>query len=232
MIKFLKSFLYFPPPKEFGADSNTALPIDELRQSDDQFTWQDYYRELKKNFPIKFFMLKTLPDYIKYNIYYAALRPIKDAIYYLKCHLIPSKRYHLLSLVQPKTNTNDDYTYGWIDADNQILLANMNIVVSFVEDEIGLDNFKKRLAWLHANIESAQSYENESKILDIYNWWKFSRKELLRREAKLIDSWHGTKDAKVKQNEWEIYSELKERIKKEEQDMLKLLIDVREYMWT
>lgn len=241
---WLKKVFAFPPPTTYGAENDCALQIDLFKSSPEVFTWEDYYKVLRKNFPMKYLLLKKIPDTIIYNVYCPIAGVVKNVIYFVKCHTVPSKKYHLLSLSQPKTNTDDDYKYGWLDADHQMLFACMNILVDFVERERGIDAFIERLAWLKKESDKLSeedrpneydfqsAYDFEDKVFKIYTWWTVDRKNLLKEKLYMQNAWFAKTKTSNGDSIFKELNKLDERIHNEEQEMLKALVDVRGVMWT
>src|SRR5579863_10256158 len=124
-----------PTPSELGLCKDTehnALPMRFLT-SDAGPTWEDWQEIVKKNYPIRYFLAEELVPWIrqKYRKY------VTDPIYWIKCHLLPKHRYHLLDLRQPKSkHEGRPYRYGWIDSDTQMLYALFNILNNFVKHEM------------------------------------------------------------------------------------------------
>ena len=246
LLSKLKSILAFPPPKHYGAKSNTALPIEDFKNSENDYTWEKYRKDIKDEFPVKYFLLKQLPENLD-KVFYPIKHKVKDATYYVKCHLIPKHRYHSLSLVQPKTNTDDDYTYGWVDSDRQMLLACMNILVTFIEEEYGIKKFEEQIEFLKSEIKNRDAApENEKqyhwdcsehlkahqKMYDIYLWWKLDRKAALKHYSSDLDYWYKNRKTPVGDELHKKLNESEIEINKKEQEMLIELINIRQFMWT
>lgn len=246
LTKKFKSLLAFPPPTSYGADNDYALPIDDFKNTDNDYTWEMYYKDVKKDFPIKYFIVKLIPEVIN-DITFPVRSRIKDGIYFIKSHVIPSRRYHLLSLVQPKSGTNDDYTYGWIDSDHQMIFACMNILVSFIEEEYGIEEFKNHLEFLRSEVvkynlltdeqkrmewSCEQNLTAHQKMFDIYNWWKVDRKNILKKYDNDLTYWHNNRKTPIGNELHKNLNILEAEIKEKEQEMLIDLINVREFMWT
>lgn len=247
MKNIINKLLKFPPPTAYGGGSDIALPMDDFNHDPKLLTWEGYYKNLKKDFPIKYFILRQIPEFIQRKIWWTISKPIKDVFYYLKCQLVPNKRYHSLSLVQPKTNTDDDYTYGWIDADRQILLACMNILVKYVEKEVGTTKFQEHISYLLKESEKydalseedkklqynyREDYARNKKVLDIYMWWKYDRKLDLNKKKEYLDIWYNNRKNPIGDEHFKLLDEIECKILDEEQQMLKELLEVRSYMWT
>jgi hypothetical protein len=157
-------------------------------------------------------------------------RQVIDAIYFVKCHTLPSYMYHWLDLRNPQ------YEYGWKDADSKILFACFKVLSDFVEGEQGLNTLviqgpairNHHNEWCGKpgneredgqNCECLKTAEDADKIAEeirnLYHYWKTGR--AAAQEALNTDEW--TPDM---QAEFEA----------EEQRMLMKLIELRRYLWT
>lgn len=198
------------------------------------YCWEDYYVDLKKTYPIQYFFACTIADYFKFNVWIPITRPIKNAWYWLKCHIVPSHRYHMLDLRQ-----SNGYQYGWTDIDSRLTYANFNLLNKFVKDEI--DNF-----YCPSLEECNDEYHGASnktqrdtyfEILSIHNWWNVERFSEEKKVDELLHDWH---DRKHKQK---LFDDETDRLFKEHLDaqdqlleketqMLIRLIKVRKSLWT
>lgn len=70
--------------------------------------WEDWDVHMRRNYPVRYFLWETVP-----NALWPLWRSLKAAHYWLRCHLLPSCRYHLLDLrgVDPLST----YTHGYVD---------------------------------------------------------------------------------------------------------------------
>ncbi len=107
-------------------DYPSALPIKGLCQLDD-YTWEDWHKELKQTMPIRHFIVEDLYDKL------SSLKTLlyDDPKYYLRSHLIPSKRFHMLEMRSPQNG----YKWGWCDRSSLLLYAPFAILRDFVEKE-------------------------------------------------------------------------------------------------
>jgi hypothetical protein len=55
-------------------------------------------KEKPRKIPIRYFLSEELPFWWRVNV----VNPINKITYWLKSHLFPSRRYHILDLRQPK----------------------------------------------------------------------------------------------------------------------------------
>jgi hypothetical protein len=151
------------------------------------------------------------------------LRMPTHIYWWLKCHLHPKYMYHKLNLKQPlsKISNIDNYSYGWIDADTQILYANFNILNSFVENEL-------------PNLSSETEQKFYKEIRGLYKWWNIDRKESYRKNLILQDAWwnmRGLMPQAIVDNAWKEFQLAQEIFDAKEEEMLILLIKIRKYLW-
>src|SRR5271166_6608125 len=98
---FLQKLFKIPGPIELGRSKHDALPSREWTPDVEGYCWEDYDEEIKRLFPVKYFIANKVGDFIRYSIWLPITRPITDAIYWLKCYTLKSYRYHMLDLRQP-----------------------------------------------------------------------------------------------------------------------------------
>lgn len=230
MEKLWKIFK-LPSPRELGWThiKYNALPMRSFTHSSDKHTWEDWEELMKKEYPIRYFLAETLPV-----IFSRILRYLKNIVYWIACHTLPSFKYHYLDLRQPgnKEYGIDPYKYGWIDSDSQILYAIFNIFNSFMK--------KEGPYWYCPSEEDVQK---EPYLLDqrniwleakaIHYWWNVER---LRQHKKCEDElllWH---EARKKGDVTKISSSTLFKLEKErddkEDEMLVRLLKIRRYLWT
>jgi len=120
----INKLLNIPGPKELGLNSSNALPIKSFNKNND-VDWDDYDDLIKMRYPIRLFIEKSLIK-LKKRIW----NPVKEFSYYLKSHLHPKYRYHVLDLRQPALNEDehDYYRYGWADISDRMMYAMFNLL--------------------------------------------------------------------------------------------------------
>lgn len=213
-----------------------ALPMRPFCNKGD-YTWEDWREETKKKYPIRYFLTEEIPFWWRVKI----VMPIEDFTYWLRSHLLPSRRYHMLDLRQPepKKYENDHYRYGWIDANKQILYACFNILVNYIEKE-HKGKYQEYVKFQEESVE--HDLLDLREIWTIYQWWKVDRSNQLKNVDRALSEWH---DLLITTNNSEEmkevprlsvlkdrHSELEKEFNRTETEMLKRLIELREYMWT
>ena len=238
MLHFNKLFK-LPGPKDLGmSDSNNAMPSEYFRNNKEEYTWENYYARIKKEYPAKFFFASTVPQFFR-DCWLRFSRPCKDAHYWLVSHTI--RQYHWLDLRQPKVDYFS-YRYGWVEADTQMEYALFNILSNFVENQTkyshyyvpseedaakddGVDynyfGFKEQLA-------------NHKELMTIYNWWKKDYHEELAEHDHKLTEWSNARQAFAdnKEDLWKELVALDKRNSDKLDEMLIRLIKIRRTMWT
>lgn len=188
--------------------------------------WDIFHQQMKENHPIKYFLSETLPLRFRVDI----IMRIEEVFYFLRSHLVPSRRYHKLDLRQPKRGNYNQYRYGWLDASEQIFFANMNILVSFIEKEFGgYEEFLLRIEWLK---EEKYSCEGEIDLAQIYWWWHNTRYFDHLILDHMLDSWYECEEGKQKEMLFKLHTEEEARLNELDTEMLCLLMKRRGIMWT
>ena len=176
-----------------------------------------YEDKLNELYPVRYFLAYTLPKFVQRKI----IRNLSDFHYYIKCHVIPSHRFHILDLRQPhsKVNDIDYYSHGWMDVSDRMLLANFTLLSHFVEGE--LDSVQcPSLEEIAAKEGDEKTFLLESRkeyfeIVDLYRWWKEDRK---------IEAVQVKKAMKEDSKRWIVLDKL---FNDKEEEMLIRLIKIR-----
>jgi hypothetical protein len=231
--KWWKIF-HLPSPKELGwTDSEyNALPMRMFSQNNgNEHTWEDWEEKVREEYPFRYFMSETLPSWFRYRIQ----RPIKDAWYWIICHLLPSRRYHILDLRQPENKERglSGYKYGWIDSDTKMLYALFNILNKFVEDEVS--------NWYCPSEEEVQSephllYQRNNwlETKAIHYWWNVERIRQMKEHDDLLGQWSDAQKANAPETH-QLWDELKKADKAQEDkedEMIARLLKIRRSLWT
>lgn len=141
------------------------LPMREFGNPKNEYSWEDWEEERKKETPFKYFVFKTIPDK-----FWSSKRSVGEFFY--KVESLTWNRQHLID-IRPKNGESDNYRYGYLDTCEKILYANMNLLSDFVENS-GIHETMKYLAEDYGDgdrkaLERLEAYE---KALEIYEWWQ------------------------------------------------------------
>lgn len=247
MIYFKKLFK-FPGPKDLGmSDSNYAMPSRYFRNNNTEVYWEDYYEHLQKTYPLKFFIASTAPEFF-IDLWRDVSRPFKKFHYWFVSHTIPSRKYHLLDLRQPKTEADPyAYRYGWIDTDHQMEYAIKNLIVKFVEEEMPGSYFipsEEEVAkddGINLNYSGyKRQLDNHKEYMEIYKYFTVEQLQLEKNYDDLLSAWSNSKDfslADYRGNPataelWKRLGEA-EKIRDDKLDeMLHRAINIRKCLWT
>jgi hypothetical protein len=224
-----KKLFKLPSPKELGWAKENALPSRSFTPNCIGFTWEDWEEKMKSDYPIKYFIVKSLPNFIKYNIWFPVYRPINNSWYYLKCHVLTKHKYHLVDIRQRKSEIDsvDDYRYGWIDIDHRILLALFSLLDKFVEDEL-INYYCPTEEDIKENPSYAQQRDTYNEILALYRWWTVTRKWDSKNISDLGSKWVKSKS----EDDYEKYSNAKKEFDEKEDEMIGRLLKIRRSLWT
>ncbi len=180
----------------------------------------------------------NLVDIIKEDTEETAWEKFKDKFYWpcyrwIRDHVSPiwyrffGHKFHIVKTKLTPTS--------WIDTDQRMLYAVMDLVEWFVENDMSPnwtpEEYEEQVKWQkeelvkmgepndpYGQLEGLKrQYEIDQNILKVYNWWKkYPEREKEINECPMSDR----------------YGELTDKLEKEEQEMLKLAIEVRESMWS
>ena len=180
------------------------------------------------------------------------LRHISHAVYWLRAHTYD--RYHMLD-IRDKRN---GYAWGWMDRSEGILVANMAILVGFIEEERAFDC---HVDWRSAAEMGMSSDDGGSanrdahaaakkEMLEIYQWWTHDRKiahdrydDLLSRAYAHPFVFEKMENGMLRLKEEPPLTEeekalraqcwpMEEALEAKDEEMMIRLIKIRGYMWT
>lgn len=232
----LRKLFKFPGPSAFHKGANDfALQSRDFSPdvSADVYCWEDYYADLKKAYPIRYFFAETLADFLRFKVWMPIVRPFKDFKYWLVSHVIPSRRYHMLDLRQPK-----GYRYGWQDTDTRMLYANFNLLNEFVKYE--MPNFYCPTPDECADISDIGNRKQRNdyfEIHELHNWWNVERPKEIKAKDDALHLWYERKHKeKIFDEEterlWKEHLAIDEAFLDKETEMLIRLIKIRKSLWT
>lgn len=228
----LGKILGLPSPKDLGWSNVNALPLRSIgANTTDEHTWEDWDELVRKDYPIRYFLCETLP--LKFHIHIK--RPITDALYYLKCHLLPGHRYHKLDLRQPvdKKQGISGYRYGWIDSDTQMLYALFNILNNFVKHEVP--------NWYCPSEEDVQAdpgllrqRNNWLETKAIHYWWNVERARQQKEYDDLLHRWSAAQKNNAPETHqlWDELNKMEKAQQDKEDEMVSRLLKIRHSLWT
>lgn len=235
MSKFIKKIFQFPSPKDLGLSNSNSLPLRKLTPDAKQFSWEDYDNYIKKTYPIKYFLLETLYNYIKYNIFYKAYIPLYKIYHFMLCHFVPSRKYHLLDLRQKENKFSVDvYRYGWIEIPEKMTYAMFNLLTEFVENsqKIDFNQFSEEDLKNDPGLRQQKLLFDESQ--EIYNWWHIERKKDLNEINNLYKDFDialNSKNLNLKNDLLELIRAKESSMEYKTDQMLERILKIRKGLW-
>lgn len=220
---------WLPSPKKLGMAKSNALGSRDFGTQPGQPTWEDWQEKVKAMYPVRYFLIEELVPMLKVKW----RKYVWEPWYWLKCHLHPRHRYHMLDLRQPKVKGEHSYRYGWMDSDTQILYALFNILNNFVKHEMPswYCPSEEEVAEDPALLNQRNRY---LEVKSIHYWWNVERKRQDKRHSELLSKWHDARqsnDPAVHQYWTELKDDEKAN-KDKEDEMLARLLKVRGSLWT
>ncbi len=166
--------------------------------------WKDIRERQQTEYPMWYFFHKTVPSWYRHKC-----RQLKDFRNWFRYRLLPSRRYHVVKTGLPP---------GWYDTDTRIFHVCFQLFQFFMEKDGGIRRMDGG-----CDPENGPEWEKVySEIAILWDWWKY------KRPARNVD-WYSDSltDEEVslgfaQDDAWE----------KEDQEMLKRLIEIRGGLWT
>lgn len=210
-----KFVLTFMPWRE---NAPVALPFGEGG-------WDDWKKNNKEKYPIRYFLFKTLPRKIELTFYHRIRNPLSNLKWAIIHRFHPKHQYNILKPRSLKP--------GYYDSDTRILHACMDEVSVFVEHEekYGMTDWNGTKQHKHA--------WSEMKV--IYKWWNKTRPATEEKVENLLHRWSDAfdKDGGFNKPRSPKTSKLSDKMYKLEnlidatdEEMLIRLARIRLFMWT
>lgn len=160
-------FFHLPTPRELGWSSD-ALGSRAFTPFQEGHTWEDWEEHVRAKYPIRYFLLETLPN----TVWYPLRRFFKTTFYWLRCHLLPGSRYHLLDLrgVDPLPPA---YTHGYLDPCTVMQLAAWAALRAYVAEgpsDPGVWGTPEELA---GSLKDQKFFYDEA--MELHEWWMHGR---------------------------------------------------------
>lgn len=235
---FLRKFLKLPSPVDLGWSHHDALEDEDWSDDPKGKTWQDWDRTVKQMHPVKYFIAETMGDWLQRK-WWRLRNPFKDAHYYVVSHVVPSRRYHMLDLRQPKRKGElaniDAYRYGWVDVPEKMLYAMFNLLGEYLNEEQPHD---LTTAYTREQIDADPAMKAQQGAVDeartIYNWWMVGRKQEIKNIDDTRHLWWQSKKAKEpsKDEYWNKLNRLEAEFEAKTDEMVARLMKIRRTLWT
>jgi hypothetical protein len=151
--------------------SPKALPLRAFQTNTILYTWEDWHRDAKKEYPIRYFVTKIIP-----SLLYSFQRTcFSNPIYWLKCHTY--RRYHMLDL------RHSEYKYGYSDPRQVMLNASFAALVAYVDEIDGVFLDAPIVAdpdHLFDQNWHDKDFERQQEIKALYEFWTITYPELVK----------------------------------------------------
>lgn len=234
----LRKLLKLPSPVELGRSEYNALQSRDFTPDCVGYTWEDWHAEVKKLHPVKYWIAETAGDFLRYKVWLRITRPITDAHYWFVSHVIPSRRFHMLDLRQPKGEISniDAYRYGWNDVPEKMLYAMFNLLKEYFKEEPYELTTHYTLEEINADFGMKAQYETLQEAKTILHWWQVGRKEERKIYSDLLHRWSELrKDKKTRKEADQVFEVMKNTEadwENKTDEMIARLMKIRRSLWT
>lgn len=228
---FFKSLFKLPSPKELGISDSDYLPSRALSLNVKGPTWEDWNDIVKNRYPIKYFILESIPSFYR-EIF---VKKYRNFIYWLTSHLFPSKRHHYLDLRQPENHRGiDSYKYGWSPVSERMLYAMFNLLEEYLSSD---DLIKIQDLYSEEEINNNPELKNKNAAFKeakaLYYWWHIERKAHYHEYHDIFEEW--SKCENIDPNKinyfFEKLSSKEKFIEESTIEMTIRLMKIRPYLW-
>lgn len=227
----LRKILNLPTPIEMGKSTSNYLPYRKITPDCKRYCWEDYLKDLKEKYPIRFFFFKTLKQIFVCKIFNNILNPIKNIKNYIKYNFL--EKHHILDLSQPDNFYNIEvYKYGWCDTSEKILYAIFNLLDQFVKNDLEYFNCPSEYESL-ISPELKEKRDVYFEILLIHNWWFYLRKVDLINYQNEFKRWNNSLyDKEEAKKELLALQKMEDELNKKTEEMVLRLMKIRKYLCT
>ena len=235
-MSFFKNLFKLPGPRELGMSDYDALESRDLTPDCTGPTWEDWHEKVKSMYPVRYWLLESAPSWFKEHIWWKISMPMSKFYYKLKCHLVPSYRYHFLDLRQPRNEDDiDHYRYGWRDVPEKMLYAIFNLLGEYLNKENPhdlTDSYSREEIEADAGFKAQQDAIDEARA--IYAWWTTERKLDYKKYNGLLSYWSVIRKSNREEADL-IFKQMKnqeEYIESKTDEMIARLMKIRRTLWT
>lgn len=221
-----------PNPKELGRSEYNALPSSYFSDDSDAYTWEDWHKEVARDYPIRYFLTHRIRNFWWASGGYV-VRRLSDAWYWVKCHTLTSHRFHLLDLRNPAPDIK--YTHGFMDVAEVMMWSCFVLLRGYIEKEQPpnpRDHWPAEEVGPEGPLYEQQQHYDEAMAL--YTWWMKGREE----ERKATDAFYeayksiAKSDKEARNAAAKVWHEAEAAADKREDEMLNRLIVIRRSLWT
>lgn len=214
-----------PSPQDLGRLWTGGLPSRQDVDDPDVYTWEDWEKEVEKDFPLRWKIDQVLTEIGILG------KQIGRAGYWLRCHTYD--RRHLLDLSQAEAGIPDGYRWGYLDPCRIMLLASFLALRIYVEkdrphdpatvwtpDELAEDHLKERKA----------AYDE---AMFLCRWWTVDRLNDEAEATRLSNYAHSLPPKSPEREQamtaWLTYYRA---VEQRPHEMLMRLAKIQETLWT
>lgn len=224
-----KKWYSLPSPVDLGWSEYNALEDSDWSDEPKGKTWQDWHAHVKAHYPIKYFLVESLPTFLRRKVWWPIKHPAERLRYWLVSHLIPSRRYHMLDLRQ-----EGGYRYGWRDVPEKMLYAMFNLLGEYLEE--GPNDLTQW--YTREQIEADEGYKAQQDAIDearaIHHWWTVEKPAAEKAREVMLSLWHSSKKAKGPRTQeyWDKMRTMEEEQEAKTDEMIARLMKIRRTLWT
>ncbi|MCK9532340.1 MAG: hypothetical protein M0R77_17540 [Gammaproteobacteria bacterium] len=126
--------------------------------------WENWTEKTKNEHPALYFLFETLPRFFSVK-----KRRIWDLKYHLKQKYFHGYHNLRLDVKRFKAPYNKErlHKYSWMDADSQMELFMFQILVNFIEKEVGYNQFVE----IAYDDEKNNTSDRYKELLELYHWF-------------------------------------------------------------
>lgn len=226
---FWKKLVTLPSPRQLGWAKSNALEDEDFSDEPKGKTWQDWHRHVKQLHPTKYFIVETVPKFIRRKLWWPLKHRVDSLYYRIVSHIIPSRRYHMLDLRQ-----EGGYRYGWQDVPEKMLYAMFNLLGEYLNQEQPsdlTDHYTDEQIEADANLKMQQGALSEARA--IYHWWTVGRKQEEEAIDVVRNLWYqNRKVVGVREEHWEKFKAMETAYEEKTEEMIARLMKIRRSLWT
>lgn len=214
-------FLHLPTPTELGHPSD-FLPSREWTPDVEGYTWEDWEAEVRARHPVRFWLTRTLPDFFR-----PAWWRVRDAIYWVQCHVQARHRHHLVDLrgVDPLV----PYTHGYLDPCSVMRLAAWKALLDYVEKCGPVDPASWATPAELAEPVLKDQKARHDEAMALYRWWTVDR---IAEDATLQKLYRMTRDPTTRDAHMQAWLDANDLADRKDEEMFLRLAKLRPFLWT
>ncbi len=221
MLKRFIKWLNPPSPKELGRAERDALPMRDFDPFNESYSWEDWHKEVKRDYPVRYFLTDTVPHHFAVKV----AIPLRNFKWWV---IDLFRRPHMLDM------RDKEYKGGYIDPCQAVLHANFKLLEMYINEK----PYNLRDEYTDKEIDKQglrmqQDHYDEAHAL--YHYWTTTRKEIHDDNHMLYLAQKAAGEAgDRKEYEYlkKVWLEGNREEEEKEQEMLERLIKIRRGFWT